>query len=282
MTNPLPNFENPPVVEVALTVRFEPIRRLTGPQIGHFWSSLGDDYSRIEEVSPIPPDAEDSEEGDPRSGQSSFYFSLGNRPASPRILLVHKDDNYLIQVQRDAFAVNWRRPSDKPDERYPRYPTVRELFDEKFDAFNAFLANRGLGEVSPTLCTVTYVNQLLMPTKGQQAFDFLPEALAVLQKPIASAEILNHAEDFMLAFRYKFEQEGKPIGRLYLEVTPRLGAEASPMYLLTLTAKGSPLNTKDKSGILAFFDVGRSWIVNGFAEATTPEMHRVWGRSDSQ
>jgi hypothetical protein len=49
------------------------------------------------------------------------------------------------------------------------------------------------------------------------------------------------------------------------------------MFRFTLTARGQPLGT-GLAGVLEFLDLGREWIVTGFDELTTPEMHRLWGR----
>jgi len=44
---------------------------------------------------------------------------------------------------------------------------------------------------------------------------------------------------------------------------------------LRLTARGAP-DTPDLDGVLAWMDVGREWIVRGFADITSPSAHALW------
>ena len=76
-------------------------------------------------------------------------------------------------------------------------------------------------------------------------------------------------------------EEGKPIGRLHVALQPAWKkADNSPILVMTLTARGAPLG-EDIEGAFAFFELGRRWIVKGFADLTTPEMHRAWERIDA-
>jgi hypothetical protein len=51
------------------------------------------------------------------------------------------------------------------------------------------------------------------------------------------------------------------------------------MYVMNLTARGRP-DEESIEGALRFLDIGREWIVRGFAAVTTPEMHAIWRRRD--
>ena len=75
MTNmhPLPSYENPPVVEVALSVQFEGPQTLRTPELGLFWQGLRDRFPKLEEHPPL-----DSVIGQfgrlPRPGSPRFVF----------------------------------------------------------------------------------------------------------------------------------------------------------------------------------------------------------------
>jgi hypothetical protein len=47
---------------------------------------------------------------------------------------------------------------------------------------------------------------------------------------------------------------------------------------LTLTARGAPIGA-GVAGALEFLDLGRRWIVRGFADLTTERMHIAWRRT---
>jgi hypothetical protein len=44
-----------------------------------------------------------------------------------------------------------------------------------------------------------------------------------------------------------------------------------------MIARGKPLSP-DVDGALRFLNIGHEWIVRGFTELTTPEMHSKWDR----
>ena len=79
----LPNFDNPPVVEVALSVRFEPLRKLTAPQMGRYWGALGSDFAREEEAAPLPPDLEHI---DRQPGEHQVFLGFSTLPEPARVL----------------------------------------------------------------------------------------------------------------------------------------------------------------------------------------------------
>jgi hypothetical protein len=85
-----------------------------------------------------------------------------------------------------------------------------------------------------------------------------------------------------LAARYVIPDEnGAPLGRLHIRT--KSGFQVSggqPIIVLELTARGQPLG-EGINGVLPFLDVGREWIVRGFASITTPEMHELWERTDA-
>lgn len=269
----LPDYENPPVVEVALVVRFEPLPRLTGPQLGHFWTTLGEEFPRAEEAPSLPPQLERFDEP---AGFQRVFFEFGTQPIPPRVLFVDRTESQVVQVQKDLFGLNWKKAGETP---YPRYEVLRQGFERRLDAFIGFLRERGIGEVSPLQCEITYVNVLTV-LDSDVPFGRLPDALAFLRQPAPELKILREVDDFNLSFRYGFHGgPNESNGRLYLQVSPHALTTSGerPTYLLTLTAKGRP-PTRDKVGILSFLDVGREWIVRGFTEATTDRMHREWRR----
>jgi hypothetical protein len=73
---------------------------------------------------------------------------------------------------------------------------------------------------------------------------------------------------------------GRPVGRLHVVSQPAwTKTDNTPILVLNLTARGEPLEGGIE-GAFGFFELGRKWIVKGFAELTTAEMHKVWERID--
>lgn len=151
MTTPpptLPSYQHPPVVEVALSVRFEPLRRLTPAHMGRFWDALGPAFSEAQEATPLAPDLEHL---DDQGSEPSFFFGLATDPPPSRVLLLQGDTGFLVQLQKDLFGANWRRAPGTEDP-YPRFPAVRDFFGQQFDVFTEFIRSQQLGEISPTIC----------------------------------------------------------------------------------------------------------------------------------
>ena len=50
---------------------------------------------------------------------------------------------------------------------------------------------------------------------------------------------------------------------------------------LDVSATGRPTSSKTPD-ILEWLDLGREWVVKGFADFTTPEMHMKWRRTNDR
>ena len=97
---------------------------------------------------------------------------------------------------------------------------------------------------------------------------------------LPSDGFLPQAEDVALRFRYVIpDDSGRPIGRLHVVFQPAWRtADNLPIFTMNLTARGKPLRG-GVEGAFAFFDLGRRWIVKGFADLTTQAMQdKIWGR----
>ena len=90
--------------------------------------------------------------------------------------------------------------------------------------------------------------------------------------------LLGEPEQVQVAATYQIpDDEGKPVGRLHVSVQPAVRREDKvPILVINLTARGGP-EGDGMEGALRFLERGRRWIVEGFTDLTTQEMHRVWG-----
>ena len=53
MSQSLPDFDNPPLIEVALSVQFDPLEQLRTPQIGLLWAEFRDRFPVTQEHVPL-------------------------------------------------------------------------------------------------------------------------------------------------------------------------------------------------------------------------------------
>ncbi len=138
------------------------------------------------------------------------------------------------------------------------------------------MLDRGLDEPKPIQCEVVYVNHIV----AGDAWSDWSELSDVVRcwSDTTSHRFLSQVEEATLNATYLIEREDEPVGRLHMELRPGTRrSDAVKLFVLTLTARGEP-TSPDIDGLLAFHDLGREWIVRGFTDLTTEQMHEEWER----
>lgn len=271
-TRPLPDYEKPPVVEVAVMVQFD-APTLGMSQIMSWWSQIQHKFPGFEQAPPIPPATESFDA--PKVPQTLVQFQVLDTPPVPRIFLKKATNTELIQIQQDRFGYSWRK--FKPEDDYPRYVTLRGSFVQQLALFEKFLASEHLEAMTPKLCEVTYVNHIFSNGVWHGHSELHKVIPSVTPK--LSDNLLPLPEDIQFAARYIMGiNKAHPLGRLYVSVEPRfLTADMTQIFLMRLTARGAPQGLSHE-GILKTLDLGHEWIVRAFTTLTSPEMHKVWRR----
>ncbi len=271
----LPEFANPPLVEVALSVQFAPLAKLRSAQIGALWAAIfRRDFPRTEEHMPLPASREEFDRGVAPSVRVEF----SDRPPVPRFWFLNEAGTELVQVQQDRFTRNWRKVGE--GDAYPRYERIREAFGGNLAALEGFLRQEELGELVIGQCEITYVNHVLVGDDqpvGHVAQ--LERLLALLRPGCARLDSGGTLDDLTVRARYTFrEAAGTPIGRLHVDAEPGTRrSDGRSLVVLKLTARGKP----EGAGIeesLRFLDRGREWVGRAFLEVTLPEIQAFWSR----
>src|SRR5258706_382397 len=270
----LPEFGRPPLAEVVLGVQFDPLVKLSAAQVGQVWDLYRSSFPRTEDQ---PPIAAQFERMGPLSEPGGFQLdvNLFTRPLLSRSWFINKAGDQLLQFQQDRFHHNWRRT--KTGREYPRFGALRKQFAAEFELLERFIATQKLGEVVPNQCELTYINHIVAG-EGWKEHREAWRVFRSLAEPEGGA-LLGRPEHI----RYEAAQlivgaDSKPCGRLYVSVASGvLNEGGKPMFALTLTARGAPIGP-GPVGVLGFLDLGHKWIVNGFADMTTEQMHKVWER----
>jgi uncharacterized protein (TIGR04255 family) len=272
--NDLPDFESPPVNEVALGVQFEPLERLQTAHLGLLWSRFRSAFPTVEQQAPLPPQPTEDLSGNLKPVEIQVKM-LSTLPF-PRLLFISESGNELVQVQNDRFVANWRRLRE--EDTYPRYESVRQYFEHGLREFLDFADSENLGPLQFKQCEVIYLNQLPVG-EGWENFGDLGEVLAFWTGEMSDTS-LPGPEASSVAFQFLLPDASAPRGRLYVDVRPSLRAtDLSPLLAMNLTAR-VPLENGSADDVLTATDFGREWIVRAFASITTPHMHTVWGRRD--
>lgn len=269
----LPEFQDPPVVEVALSIKFKTMTLTTG-HIGLLWQHFRSEFPLIEDQPPLDSPIEVEKER--VSAQAPGQIRFLSVPKT-RAWFVSRTGTQLIQVQHDLFAHNWRR--NDTGEAYPRFSSVRESFRNELNALQEFLAEQGLAPPEPIQCEVTYVNHIRTGATWT-THDQIHKVFNIWSSP--NHEFLPTLDDGRFWARFIIKDASDQFcGRLHVSAQPAFamvdGVE-TPIFATTLTARGGPI-TPDVGGALAFLDLGHGWIVRGFADITTSDMHSEWRRS---
>lgn len=264
----LPDFRDPPVDETALSIQFAPIPGFGIPHFGLFWAKVRGEYPRFEVQ---PPIANFTEQPGPvlRAGPI-VGLQLLSLP-EVRCWFVDQPGNRLIQVQHDRFVHNWRRV--KGDEEYPRYPALRAYLEREWGRFCEFLASEKLEAPKVNQCEVLYVNNIEYE-RGWSGYGELDKVVAAIA-PSKPREFLPAPERVNMQIHYRLTDKS---GRLHVSFVPVIrGRDGKEVLQMTLVARGAPKSSNNED-VFDWLDLGRKWVVKGFADFTTEEMHNIWGR----
>jgi uncharacterized protein (TIGR04255 family) len=265
----LPEYDRPPVVEVALGVQFQPIVKFRAPHVGLLWQEWRDEYPILDEVPPLDPAVE--REG-PVPGTT---FQITAIPPMLRYWFLNEDGSRLLQVQRDRVILNWRKVPMGP-QTYPRYGTLREEFVRRLGQFADFLSAHSLGELAMTQAELNYINSLPVGRGFER-----PGELDRVLRTLASVEensALANPEEVRISQVHRIDSEAGAPARCYIVLEPGQITAEEQSYLLTLTVRGRPFG-EGVPETMKFLDFGHDEIVRRFTEATTDAMHVLWGRT---
>lgn len=268
---PLPDYENPPVIETVLGVQFDRLARVKNAHLGAFWKTLDpNEWPTVADAPLLPPQFERFEAT--AGWGRGVQLQLTQDPAC-RVQIKNRDGDRMIQVQNGRMHFNWLGKQGVP---YPRYDKVRDEFVSVWERFMKFVAGEDLGDLRPNQWEVTYVNQISQGTVWTTTSDW------GFFRPLGSVPTLENlieGEDF--GGEWHFVIPGQR-GRLHIEwqhgkvSRDEKQGNGKDFVRLTLTARG-PIGGSGSAPILDGLDLGRSTIVGAFRSLMSDEANRFWG-----
>ncbi len=269
VTDSLPKFRKPPVVEVALSVQFDELASFTSAHFGVFWSAIRERFPTTEHHPPLVSAMEVF--GTTGSGGGTLQIESGF-PVG-RCWFVSEDGDQLIQLQPDRFVMNWRKSGTTG--QYPSFEKLKRQFDDELERFRSFASTESLGELAVRQCEVTYVNHLLPDNRSEHARD-VDDFLNCWSEQRESSS-LPPVESKTLSWQYVMKDDDG-IGRLHVAIQPaRSKSDGRKLFVLQLIGRGAPLSP-DLAGAKRFMDAAHRWIVIGFTDITRAESHANWER----
>lgn len=254
-------FKNPPINEVIIGAYFDqPIMPLRSEHIGVFW------WSRIK--SKFPRIQQQPELTLPIVGANySIQFGIADEPyPMPRFWLSSEDGTMLLQIQKNAFILNWRKREDD----YPHFDKVKGYFDQYLESFLSFLRTElKVDSVHFQVTELTYSNLIEPGSYWTNPLDtprLLP-SLSILDIG-APSEL---PPDFNYVTAYRFAPD------LTLNVTVRTGrnpTDASQSVLVFELRAIGALGAVGKAEADMWYDRAHDTIGHCFTTMTNPNIQR--------
>jgi len=255
MASQLPQYEKPPVTETVLGLEFRPISTWQTPFFGLFWSKIRDRYNKIAVRPPLPDE----------SGEFGISINFGPMPV--RCWFIDESEQWLIQLQNSRFISNWRKLTGND---YPSYQLFRNRFVDHYATFEQLLKDENFPEVHYFQAEVSYINQIEV-----SGFSELSQIFPIFSG-FREGGILPHPQGGEIKIVYPMPDER---GRLSIGIHSITNhATARELLQLTVTAK-TLIASNTTEAALEALDFSHEWVVNGFTDFTSPEMHKIWKRT---
>lgn len=265
MSEPLPTFERPPLIETVLGVQFAPIKGLSTAHLGLFWGCLGDGWRQAGEAEPVGQVLTEEQTPGARLGEAMIVQGRARR-----LRFSDASRSRLLQIENGWFVYNWRRTAEA--EPYPRFAVLLPEFLSLLAKWREFLAEQQLGDLVANLWEVSYVNAIEKGTMWQTPNDWANLLPTLLAAPRLGAFGMPTTG----ALRWQFDLPGSAG---YLEVTLDHVLERSggrEALRVMQTARG---RISGSSAIEAGLRAGRDAIVRTFEAMSSEAAQRHWGRT---
>lgn len=274
----LPSYRQPPLVEVAISIRFTCQPDVNIAHLGAFWSQVRDRFSSVVSTQPIVARGDDA---GAKWTPPSIRFALSSTPDCRLQLSSPNDEAWMWQVQSDRLVVNWRK---QPDASYPRYTATANEFHDAWRKWVQFLKDYGL-QTKAHAWEVTYVNEI---PSGPGELWSTPEDWPDVLPGLFGGPF--HAETGLKLAGLHGEwvwDHHNPTARLLVNPIPTRRQDRD-VLMLNLTAKG-PIQADDdahkadatmRQSLANGLNLGHRLIVNTFDTLGSTKAKAHWKRQD--
>ncbi len=266
--NKLPDYDQPPVIEVVCGTQFEPLEGFQATAFGLLWQRFRSEYPICKQQSPLAQVIE--RVGDPVEEEP--HVELSSVPPLPRMFFIHQAPCWLLQVQGDRFLHNWRKQEET--DVYPHFPEVFKRFWSAWQRFLDFCRDEKIGAPRVNQLEVTYINHIIQG-EGWEGLGTIGEVFPDVTWQ-AQRSFLPTPESVTWKACFALPDAA---GRLHASVRHAVRRrDMQSVLLCELTARGVP-SSLDDDAIRDWFHLGREWIVRGFADLADETLQdEIWKR----
>ncbi len=250
-------YETPPIDEIVCGIRFNPIKALRSVHFGILWQKFRSDFPKVEDqilVAPVP-----SEE-----------LNNPDKPPLPRVWFIHKNENDLVQIQRNRFLHNWRKRQS--DDEYPGFGKVIENFERYLSRFQEFLVEENLGNLVVRQYELTYID--LIP-KGQgwenhgDLEKVFPNLVSLTGQSIHSIDVRDVNLQIVFALPNDLGQL-----RLAIRTAERISDKQALIHI-----EFNAHSNRPHEPLRGWFDAAHNAVIKLFSDLVSNEIQdNLWGR----
>lgn len=262
----LPDYRDPPLIEVALGIQFRQPKGYHQLWAGEVWKLFKTEYPVVEEQQRLDPSFETF--GPIIAQGPRIQFMQG--AVHDRFWFLTPKGDGLVQFQSDRLLHNWRRQSGTGAD-YPRFESMVATLRGQAISLQAFFNSLETQALDINQCEATYINHF--STDESPDFKEIQDYLRIFN--------VRHEQPSDVGFQYRrtILDNGKPTGRLYCEAATAQTLTGKMVITLNLSVRGSPASPTIDSA-MDFLGRGRELIVKEFTEITTDKAHTAWGRQN--
>lgn len=267
-----PKFENPPVIEVAITAQFTELDNKSFlTDIDKIWDKLGkENYPEIHFK---------NRKAKLSDRNKQVHFALVDSEDDfefPRMWFESADECFVIQMQPDRLSVNWRRLEKKLNKEssdYSSFETVWKHFSNALDIFSNFSKAYCKSSLNINFLELSYINVIPFSDFGGAAkINNCIPALSLENTP----SYLGVPQSVNFLWEMPIDND---CSKFFIQgLTHSSKKTGEKLLRLDLTEKGAvDLNfDNDSKGIHNWFADAHLRIVNCFKDITHVEMHKKW------
>jgi uncharacterized protein (TIGR04255 family) len=258
------DYLNPPLVEVALSVDFQPIDSFGAIVMSRLAQRWAERYPEVQELPPLPVSP-------PVGLMPADFGRMVINVGAPqlRLWLLSPSQESLVQIQRDRLVLNWR--ADKGHDPYPRYEAMlRPEFERLYSDFVEFVQGEDLTPVRPFAIEAAYVNRI--PQLSGVVVDLADTLRSQVHVDLTvgspSVTRLNqiwertHADGQRSTVSLNVDSAG-------------MGDEA---MLMTLSSRASAPSQVTVAAVMDLLDLCHHEVVVSFDELITDNRRAEWGK----
>jgi uncharacterized protein (TIGR04255 family) len=255
-------FQHPPIDELVIGIRYVPVAELKAQHIGLYWESIRNRFPNCEQQPPVLLQL-------PGQPPTQLPDAPGEIFPLPRFWFFSSAHRTLVQIQRNAFWLNWRHGSTGD---YPHYENVERDFWQEFGQFETFIQGIG-GKVDVVQsCELTYINLI-----GPNAFFSSPAEIGNVFPSVASLSEVHSEVKRLVGINASATYE--VTNNLLVGSTIRLGKRLDSgelVAVLELKAQGTPSDLS-LTGAREWFKVAHDGIYELFLNVTDKKVQtQVW------